>query len=70
MKITCVAVVVALCAKALFAVSPGDGAIRCGGVYGGHLQGVATNRWGTDPAERAFYRVFRDFNPLTDLGIG
>ncbi len=43
MKITCVAVVVALCAKALFAVSPGDGAIRCGGVYGGHLQGVATD---------------------------
>jgi len=25
---------------------------------------------GTDPAKRAFYRAFRDFNPLTDLGIG
>ena len=24
---------------------------------------------GTDPAERAFYRAFRDFNPLNDLGI-
>ena len=28
------------------------------------------NGWGTDPAERAFYRAFRDFNPLNDLGIG
>ena len=27
-------------------------------------------RVGTDPAERAFYRAFRDFNPLNDLGIG
>jgi hypothetical protein len=25
---------------------------------------------GTDPAERAFYRVFLDFNPLNVLGIG
>ena len=25
---------------------------------------------GTDPAKRAFYRAFRDFNPLNDLGIG
>ena len=23
-----------------------------------------------DPAKRAFYRVFRDFNPLNDLGSG
>ena len=23
---------------------------------------------GTDPAERAFYRAFRDFNPLNDIG--
>ena len=31
----------------------------------------ATRNWmGTDPTERAFYRAFRDFNPLTDLGIG
>ena len=27
------------------------------------------NGWG-DPAERAFYRAFCDFNPLNDLGIG
>ena len=26
--------------------------------------------WGTDPAKRAFYRAFRDFNPLNDIGIG
>ena len=25
---------------------------------------------GTDPTERAFYRAFRDLNPLNDLGIG
>ena len=25
---------------------------------------------GTHPTERAFYRAFRDFNPLNDLGIG
>ena len=25
-------------------------------------------RVGTDPTERAFYRAFRDFNPLNDLG--
>ena len=25
---------------------------------------------GTDPAKRAFYRAFRDFNPLNDIGIG
>ena len=31
---------------------------------------VFQNGWGTDPAERAFSRAFRDFNPLTDLGIG
>ena len=30
----------------------------------------AKNGWGTDPAERAFYRVFRDFSPLNDLGSG
>ena len=29
----------------------------------------APNGWGTDPAERAFYRAFRDLNPLNDLGI-
>ena len=27
-------------------------------------------RVGTGPAKRAFYRVFRDFNLLNDLGIG
>ena len=27
-------------------------------------------RVGTDPAERAFSRAFRDFNPLNDLGSG
>ena len=27
-------------------------------------------RVGTDPAKRAFYRTFRDFNPLNDLGSG
>ena len=27
-------------------------------------------RVGTDPAKRAFYRAFRDFNPLNDIGIG
>ena len=27
-------------------------------------------RVGTDPTERAFYRAFRDFNPLNDLGSG
>ena len=27
-------------------------------------------RMGTDPAKRAFYRAFRDFNPLSDIGIG
>ena len=27
-------------------------------------------RVGTDTAKRAFNRAFRDFNPLTDLGIG
>ena len=31
---------------------------------------VATEFLGTHPAERAFYRAFRDFNPLNDLGIG
>lgn len=25
---------------------------------------------GTHPTERAFYRAFRDFDPLNDLGIG
>ena len=25
---------------------------------------------GTDPTKRAFYRPFRDLNPLNDLGIG
>ena len=25
---------------------------------------------GGDPAKRAFYRPFRDLNPLNDLGIG
>ena len=25
-------------------------------------------RMGTDPAKRAFYRAFCDFNPLNDLG--
>ena len=24
---------------------------------------------GTDPPERTFYRAFRDFNPVNDLGI-
>ena len=28
------------------------------------------NWMGTDPTERAFYRAFRDFNPLNDLGSG
>jgi len=28
-----------------------------------------SNGWGTDPAKRAFYRAFRDFNPLNDFGI-
>ena len=27
-------------------------------------------RVGPDPAKRAFYRAFRDFNPLNDLGSG
>ena len=27
-------------------------------------------RMGTDPAERAFYKAFCDFNPLNDLGSG
>ena len=27
-------------------------------------------RVGADPAKRAFYRAFRDFNPLNDLGSG
>ena len=36
-------VAAALCANALFAMSPGEGAIRCDGNYGGHLQGVATD---------------------------
>ena len=27
-------------------------------------------RVGTDPAQRAFYRVFRGFSPLDDLGSG
>ncbi len=26
--------------------------------------------WGTHPTKRAFYRAFRDFNPLNVLGIG
>ena len=30
---------------------------------------AALNGWGTDPAKRAFYRAFRDFNPLNDFGI-
>ena len=29
-----------------------------------------TEQVGTDPAKRAFYRAFRDFDPLNDLGIG
>ena len=28
------------------------------------------NGWGQAPAKRAFYRTFRDFNPLNDLGSG
>ena len=28
------------------------------------------NWMGTDPAKRAFYRAFRDLNPLNNLGIG
>jgi len=31
---------------------------------------ASQNGWGTNPAKRAFYRAFRDFNPLNDLGIG
>ena len=27
-------------------------------------------RVGTHPVKRAFYRPFRDLNPLNDLGIG
>ncbi len=27
-------------------------------------------RVGTDPAKCAFFRAFRDFNPLNDIGIG
>ena len=27
-------------------------------------------RVGTDPTEHAFYKAFRDFNPLNDLGSG
>ena len=39
---------------------------------GALLAGAAEvkGRWGTDPAKRAFYRAFRDFNPLNDIGIG
>ena len=32
--------------------------------------GWGQKRVGTDPAKRAFYRAFRDLNPLNDLGIG
>ena len=31
---------------------------------------LRVNWMGTDPAKRAFYRAFRDFNPLSDIGIG
>ena len=31
---------------------------------------LSLNWTGTDPTERAFYRAFRDFNPLNDFGIG
>ena len=34
------------------------------------MEQVGTEQVGTDPAERAFYRAFRDFNPLNDLEIG
>ena len=32
--------------------------------------GQLKERVGPDLAKRAFYGVFRDFNPLNDLGIG
>ena len=32
--------------------------------------GGDAERVGTAPAKRAFYRAFRDFNPLNDLGSG
>ena len=34
------------------------------------IKGGDINWMGTDPTERTFYRAFRDFNPLNDLGIG
>ncbi len=35
-----------------------------------NLEFLLENEWGTHPTKRAFYRAFRDFNPLNDLGIG